>query len=79
LEVFRTADLIVSKGQGNLESLSGEKGPIFFLLKVKCPVIARHLGTEGGGMVLKDGRMEEGDELEDHPRVSFGDTGGKAS
>jgi hypothetical protein len=78
-EVFGTADLIVSKGQGNLESLSGEEGPIFFLLKVKCPVIARHLGTEGCGMVLKDGRMEEGDEVEHHPRVSFGKTGGKAS
>ena len=55
LDIFRKADVIVSKGQGNLESLSGEKGPLFFLLKVKCPVIARHLDTENGEMILKRG------------------------
>ena len=53
LDIFRKADLIISKGQGNLESLSGEEGPIFFLLKVKCPVIARHLGEEPGKMIFK--------------------------
>lgn len=41
-ERFRTADLIISKGQGNFETLSGEDANLFFLLKVKCPVIARH-------------------------------------
>jgi hypothetical protein len=60
LDIFRRADLIVSKGQGNLESLSEEEGPIFFLLKVKCPVISRHLGTQGNGMILKDGRLHGG-------------------
>lgn len=58
LDVWGTADVIVSKGQGNLESLSGEEGPIFFLLKVKCPVIARHLGAGIGEMILKDGRRQ---------------------
>ncbi|MBN1625826.1 MAG: DUF89 family protein, partial [Deltaproteobacteria bacterium] len=54
LEIFKKAEVIISKGQGNLESLSGENGPIFFLLKVKCPVIARHIGTEMGAMILKE-------------------------
>jgi hypothetical protein len=58
LDIFRRADLIVSKGQGNLESLSGEEAPIFFLLKVKCPVIARHLGSENGDMILKNSRLQ---------------------
>jgi uncharacterized protein with ATP-grasp and redox domains len=58
LNLFTAADLIVSKGQGNFESLSNEEVPIFFLLKVKCPVIARHLGTKTGEMILKDGRMK---------------------
>jgi len=42
-ERFRRADLIIAKGQGNYESLSSEAAPIFFLLKVKCPVVADHL------------------------------------
>ena len=54
LSLFASADLIVSKGQGNFESLSGEDAPVFFLLKVKCPVIARHLGVEIGNSILKD-------------------------
>ena len=58
LGLFAGADLIVSKGQGNYESLSGEEAPIFFLLKVKCPVIARHLGVGIGSSILKDGRMQ---------------------
>ncbi|MFO8090726.1 MAG: ARMT1-like domain-containing protein [Desulfatiglandaceae bacterium] len=56
VEIFNSADIIISKGQGNYESLAGEKAPIFFLLKVKCPVIAQHIGTETGVMVLKDSR-----------------------
>lgn len=40
-ERFRRADLIIAKRQRNYESLSSDTAPIFFLLKVKCPVIAR--------------------------------------
>lgn len=43
-EVFDNADLVISKGQGNYETLNGTDKNIFFLLKVKCPVIARDLG-----------------------------------
>jgi len=59
LSLFAAADLIISKGQGNFESLSDEEGPIFFLLKVKCPVIARHLGAQTGGIILKDARLQK--------------------
>ena len=52
LQAFRNSDLIISKGQGNFEGLSEEKGPIFFLLMVKCPVIARHTGLKEGELVL---------------------------
>ncbi|MCF6289876.1 MAG: ARMT1-like domain-containing protein [Desulfobacterales bacterium] len=44
---FRTADLIISKGQGNFETLSDTPGPVYFLLTVKCPVVARHLAGPG--------------------------------
>jgi len=52
LRVYRSADLIISKGQGNYEALSDEKRPVFFLLKAKCPVVARDLGLEEGSIVL---------------------------
>jgi len=38
--LFNSADLIISKGQGNFETLSNNPRRIFFLFKVKCPVIA---------------------------------------
>jgi hypothetical protein len=45
---FMNADLVISKGQGNYETLSGVNRQIFFLLKVKCPVIADHTGFSVG-------------------------------
>lgn len=50
---FENADLIIAKGQGNYETLSEVNRPIFFLLKVKCPVIAGHLGCEIGQMIFQ--------------------------
>jgi len=43
---YQAADLIISKGQGNYESLSDSPENIFFLFKVKCPVIARDSGYD---------------------------------
>lgn len=42
---FAGADLIISKGQGNFETLSEVNGPIFFMLTVKCDVVARHIAA----------------------------------
>ena len=53
LELYESAELIISKGQGNFETLADEKRPIFFLFKVKCPVIANHTGFNLGDIVLK--------------------------
>jgi uncharacterized protein with ATP-grasp and redox domains len=52
LRVYRSADLIISKGQGNYEGLSDEDRPLFFLLKTKCHVIARDIGIDEGSIVL---------------------------
>jgi uncharacterized protein with ATP-grasp and redox domains len=49
---FAEADLIIAKGQGNFETLSGEAGNIFFLFKVKCAVIAEHVKQPMGMQVL---------------------------
>ena len=53
LETYHKAPLIISKGQGNFETLSEERAPIFFLLKVKCPVIAKDIGCKVNDMILK--------------------------
>jgi len=46
------ADLIIVKGQGNYETLSDTPHNIFFLFKIKCPVIAGHIGQSVGIQVL---------------------------
>ena len=51
--LYRSADIIISKGQGNYESLEGEPGNIFFLLRAKCTLVARSLGVGVGDCVLK--------------------------
>ncbi len=53
LDYYNGADMIISKGQGNYESLSEEDKNIFFLLQTKCPVIADKIGCRVGDIVLK--------------------------
>lgn len=48
LGVFRGADVVIAKGQGNFETLNEEGRKIWFLFQVKCPVIARHYGYRVG-------------------------------
>ncbi|MFH0975163.1 MAG: ARMT1-like domain-containing protein [Spirochaetota bacterium] len=51
---FAEADMVISKGQGNYETLCDEKKNIYFLLKIKCPVIAEHTGFPvGSGAVIR--------------------------
>ena len=51
--VYDSSKFIISKGQGNYEALSNERRPIFFLLKVKCPVIAIDIGAREGDIICK--------------------------
>ena len=58
IEILENADMIISKGQGNYESLSDTNYPIFFLLKAKCGVIARDIGVEEDSLILmKNNKM----------------------
>jgi uncharacterized protein with ATP-grasp and redox domains len=45
LDIFFGADIVISKGQGNFESLSDCDRDIYFLLKAKCPMISDLLGV----------------------------------
>ncbi|HDP37257.1 MAG TPA: DUF89 family protein [Candidatus Atribacteria bacterium] len=52
LAIYRKADMVISKGQGNFEALSASKRQIFFLFMAKCPVIAKDIGCELGEVIL---------------------------
>lgn len=54
IDLFNTSDLVISKGQGNYEALSGCKRNIFFLLKAKCPAIANKLNVNINEYVFKE-------------------------
>jgi hypothetical protein len=53
-DIFNSADVVISKGQGNFEGLYGqvEKKNIFFLFMVKCEEIARVTGRNVGDAVI---------------------------
>ncbi len=45
--IFYEADIVISKGQGNFETLSEiEDKRVYFLFLVKCNVVANYLGTK---------------------------------
>jgi damage-control phosphatase, subfamily I len=50
--IYRNADMIISKGQGNYETLSDENRRIYFLFKIKCNVIANKIGYPIGSGIL---------------------------
>jgi len=55
-EAYQSADVIISKGQANYETLVGKKDDrMFFLFRVKCPVVAAFLGQKYGDIVLARG------------------------
>jgi uncharacterized protein with ATP-grasp and redox domains len=59
LELFYSADLIISKGQGNLEGLMDYPAgsEIYFLLMVKCDVVADDLAVSKGSFVVCNNRL----------------------
>ncbi|MBM4136393.1 MAG: DUF89 family protein [Nitrospira sp.] len=51
-EIFKNAHFIISKGQGNFETLLDTDKKIFFLFQSKCDVVSRELGFTTGAMLL---------------------------
>lgn len=58
LSAFSSADIVISKGQGNFEALSDCRRPLFFLLKAKCTMIAARLNVNLNDYVFKYHRTE---------------------
>lgn len=53
--LFDRADLIISKGQSNYETVGDKSDRLFCLMQVKCPVIARDVGVPLGSIILRQG------------------------
>lgn len=54
LQEYAAADVIISKGQGNFESLTGQpKENLFFLFMAKCDAICQIVGTSKLSMLCK--------------------------
>lgn len=51
-EIFDSADVVIAKGQGNLETLDDAQRPIYHLFKAKCEPIARLTGRKVGDFVI---------------------------
>jgi hypothetical protein len=53
-KLYDSVDMVISKGMGNFESLSPtHRDDVYFLLKVKCNVVANFLGKEVGDIICK--------------------------
>ena len=52
LKIFRSADMVISKGQGNFESLSDVRRGVFLLFMAKCPVVAEDVKCRVGDIIL---------------------------
>ncbi len=50
---YDNADVVISKGQGNFETLTDENRSIYFIFKAKCHVVASLLECELGDIILK--------------------------
>ena len=59
-KVFGEADMIISKGQGNYETLTEEEGPIFYLFMAKCEVVADYLGCSLEEIILLNNSHNNG-------------------
>jgi len=54
-QAYKKADLVISKGQANYESLEAlgkEDRRLYFLLRAKCEIVAKNLGVQLGEMVF---------------------------
>ena len=55
-DLFESSPLVLSKGQANYETMDEMGDKIFFLLRVKCPILAEQLEAPIGSLVMKQGK-----------------------
>ena len=60
-QVLKEADLIISKGQGNFESIVGEGFNPYYIFLCKCELFVRRFGLQQYESVfMKEERLNEG-------------------
>ncbi len=60
INIYNRADLIISKGQGNLEGLMhNTREDLYFLLVVKCEIIAGKIGVNKGDFITMRNKNSE--------------------
>jgi uncharacterized protein with ATP-grasp and redox domains len=52
INIFNSVDMIISKGQGNYESLNKASREIFFLLMIKCPIVSNDIKIPEGSLLF---------------------------
>jgi len=50
---YHAAEFVISKGQGNFETLIGSAEKTYFLFQSKCDVVSKELGLSPGSMLFK--------------------------
>ena len=55
LDIYKSADLVIAKGQANYETLDNQGQRVFFLMKVKCPIIGREIDARVGELLIRRG------------------------
>jgi len=53
-KTVKYTELVISKGQGNFETLVDTDKKVFFLFQSKCDVVSRELGLSTGSMLLNE-------------------------
>jgi hypothetical protein len=59
IDLYKNADMIIAKGQGNFETLLNSERSIYFLFKVKCEVISELCGHPVGTGLLHLSNLNE--------------------
>lgn len=52
-DLFNDAPIVLAKGQANFETIDNQGEKVFYLLRTKCPLIARVIGAPRDSLVLK--------------------------
>jgi uncharacterized protein with ATP-grasp and redox domains len=52
-QAFAASELVISKGQGNFETLTETEKRTFFLFQSKCDLVSKELGLPPGSMLFK--------------------------
>jgi uncharacterized protein with ATP-grasp and redox domains len=60
MDIYKSAPLVIAKGQANYESLSSAGSKVFCLLLIKCPVISMDIGAPVGGIVIRQSTADSG-------------------